>query len=197
LLDENPGDAEALASLDRILAAEGRHTDLVEVIDARAAAERDAVARDALAFRAARLVESELSDVEGAIGRYQRILALSPQNLPTLEALLTIARGDDYRLPAISVLEPVLRAAKAWAAVGELLELRLGAEDDPGQRLALLGEIARIEERERGDVNQAFAAWARALTEDATETAPREALERLAAGNGDWQRLADVYEERM
>ena len=42
LLDENPGDAEALASLDRILGGEGRHADLVEVIDARAAGERDA-----------------------------------------------------------------------------------------------------------------------------------------------------------
>ncbi len=39
VLEENPGDPEALASLDRILAAEGRHADLVEVIDARAAVE--------------------------------------------------------------------------------------------------------------------------------------------------------------
>ncbi len=37
LLVETPGDGEALTDLDRILTAEGRQTDLVEVLDARAA----------------------------------------------------------------------------------------------------------------------------------------------------------------
>ncbi len=70
LLVETPGDGEALTDLDRILSAEGRQTDLVEVLDARAAGVHDPAARDELAFRAARLVETELGDVEGAIGRY-------------------------------------------------------------------------------------------------------------------------------
>ena len=74
-----------------------------------------------------------------------------------------------------------MRAAKAWEAVVELCELRLAVEDDVERRLALLAEIARIEEIERRDVQRAFAAWARALTEDATVDEPREALERLAA----------------
>ncbi len=42
-----------------------------------------------------------------------------------------------------------------------------------------------------------FAAWARALTEEATEAEPREALERLAGASGDYRGLAAVYEERM
>ena len=75
LLVETPGDGEALTDLDRILTAEGRQTDLVEVLDARAAGVQDPAARDELAFRAARLVETELGDVEGAIGRYAKILA--------------------------------------------------------------------------------------------------------------------------
>jgi hypothetical protein len=74
--------------------------------------------------------------------------------------------------------------ARAWGEVIELLELRLAVEDAVEQRLAILGEIARIEELERRDVERAFAAWARALTEEATEAAPRQALERLAAATG-------------
>ncbi|HEX3902026.1 MAG TPA: tetratricopeptide repeat protein [Polyangia bacterium] len=197
LLVETPGDGEALADLDRVLTAEGRQTDLLEVIDSRAAGAKDAAGRDELEFRAARLVETELSDVEGAIGRYARILAASPQHAGARDALYEIARGGDYRLPAIAVLEPVERAAKRWDGVVELLELRLAAEDAVENRLALLGEIARIEETERRDVRLAFAAWARALTEDATVDEPREALERLAAATKDWGRLADVYAERM
>ena len=80
LLAETPGDGEALTDLDRILEAEGRQSDLVEVIDARAAGTRDAASRDELAFRAARIVETELGDVDGAIGRYAKILAVSPQH---------------------------------------------------------------------------------------------------------------------
>ncbi|HLK90742.1 MAG TPA: tetratricopeptide repeat protein [Polyangia bacterium] len=197
LLTETPGDGEALAELDRILTAEGRQTDLVEVLDARAAGAKDAASRDELAFRAARLTETELSDVEGAIGRYAAILAKSPAHPDAREALYAIARGDDYRLPAVGVLEPLERAAKRWDGVVELLELRLGVEDAVDGRLALLGEIARIEETERRDVGRAFAAWARALTEDATVDQPREALERLAAATKDWSRLAEVYAERM
>ena len=108
-----------------------------------------------------------------------------------------IARGDDYRVPAIAVLEPILRAARAWAEVIELLELRLAVEDAVERRLAILGEIARIQELERRDIEAPSRTWARALTEEATEAAPRQALERLAAATGAWKRLAEVYEERM
>jgi golgin subfamily B member 1 len=197
LLAETPGDGEALGDLDRILTAEGRQADLVEVLDTRVAGTRDQASRDELAFRAARLVETELGDVEAAIGRYAKILAGAPGHAGVRGALGTIARGNDYRLPAVDVLEPIERATKAWDAVVELLELRLAVEDSVERRLALLAEIAHIEETERRDVQQAFAAWARALTEDATVDEPRAALERLAAATRDWPRLADVYAERM
>jgi tetratricopeptide (TPR) repeat protein len=201
LLEENPGDDEALESLDRILGAEERHAEQVEVIDARAAKQRDAGARNELAFRAARLIEKELSDVEAAIGRYRDILAGSPNHAATLEALTAIARGDDHRASAVAALEPVLRAAKRWPEVLEMLELQVAVEDSPERRLALLGEIARIEEESRGDRDKAFAAWARALGEESSDvseaSAPRQALERLAAAGRNWKRLAEVYEERM
>jgi tetratricopeptide (TPR) repeat protein len=191
------GDREALVALDGIFSRDERHADLLEVLDLRAAGETAPAARDELALRAARLTEVELLDVESGIGRYQKILAASPQNAGARDALATIARGTDYRLPAVAALEPVLRAAKDWDGVVELLELRLGAEDGAADRIATLAEIARIEELERRDTHRAFDAWARALTEEATAEAPREALERLAAATGDWAGLARVYAERI
>ena len=197
LLEETPGDAEALASLDRIFTGEGRHSDLIEVLDIRAGFAKSVQERDELAFRAARITETELSDVEAAISRYQGILATTANHAGTHDALWAIAHGDDYRVPAIEALEPVLRSAQAWDQVVELLELRLAVEDAVERRLAVLGEIARIHELERRDVDSAFATWARALTEDTTEDTPRQSLERLAAATGAWKRLAEVYEERM
>jgi tetratricopeptide (TPR) repeat protein len=194
---DGAGDKEALAFLDAIFTRDERHADLLEVLDARAGSEASAAARDDFALRAARLTEVELSDVEGAIARYQAILAASPQNAGAREALVTIARGTDYRLSAVAALEPVLRAAKDWAGVVELCELRLAIEDAGADRLATLSEIARIEEIERRDTRAAFEAWARALTEEGTASAPREALERLAASTGDFASLARVYAERI
>jgi tetratricopeptide (TPR) repeat protein len=197
VLDEIPADPEALDLLDQIFTREGRHADLLEVLDTRAGAEKNPAARDELAFRAATLTERELSDVDGAIARYQAVLAAAPTHAGARAALWAIARGDDYRMPAAEALEPVLRAGGDWDGVVELLELRLQREDDVVRRLELLAEIARIEETQRRDPKRAFAAWARALTEEATEAAPREALERLAKASGDYAGLARVYEERM
>ncbi|HVR01060.1 MAG TPA: tetratricopeptide repeat protein [Polyangia bacterium] len=197
VLEESPADREALAALDAIFTRDERHADLLEVLDDRAAGETSADARDALALRAARLTEVELGDVEAGIARYRKILGASPQHAGARDALATIARGADYRLPAIAALEPVLRAARDWTGVVELLELRLAAEDAAAERIATLAEIARIEETARRDVGRAFDAWARALTEEATASAPREALERLAAATGDFAGLARVYAERI
>jgi len=197
ILDESANDREALDALDRVFAREGRHADLLEVLDLRMAGESDPVAHDQLAFRAAKLVEADLSDSEAAIARYQAVLARTPAHAEAREALWAIARGSDYRLQAVAALDPILRAGREWDAVVELLELRFQVEDTVAARLSVLAEIARIEESERRDPAKAFAAWARALTEEATEAEPREALERLAGASGDYRGLAAVYEERM
>ncbi len=198
VLDEaTAADRDALAALDGIFTRDERHADLLEVLDARAAGETSATDRDALALRAARLTEVELSDVEGGVARYQKILAASPGDAGAKDALWAIARATDYRMSAVTALEPVLRAARDWQGVVELYELRLAVEDGAPERIAALAEIARIEEIERRDTHRAFEAWARALTEEASASAPREALERLAAATGDWQGLARVYAERM
>ncbi|MBC8131773.1 MAG: tetratricopeptide repeat protein, partial [Deltaproteobacteria bacterium] len=197
ILELAPGDAEALEFLDRILTREGQHADLLEVLDQRAAIEADPPVRDAIAVRAARLLGEDLSDVEGAIGRYADILRESPANDEVREALWIIARGEDFRQPAIAALEPFLRAGSEWPALVELLELKLAVEDDATTRAEILAEIAGIEESQQRDPDRAFAAWARAFSEETVETAPRGALERLATSRGDWAGLVDVYEQRL
>jgi tetratricopeptide (TPR) repeat protein len=200
VLEDDARDPDALGRLDAIFTREERHADLVEILDARAAqaaSVQAAASRDDFALRAARVTETDLLDVEGAIGRYQKILAASPGQAGATEALWAIARGTDYRLPAIAALEPALRGARELAGVVELLELRLAVEDAGPARLATLAEIARLEEQERRDPKAAFEVWARALTEDTGAAAPREALERLAATTRDWAGLARVYAERL
>jgi tetratricopeptide (TPR) repeat protein len=196
VLDANPNDPDALAMLDRIFTREKQHIELLEVLDLRATAAR-AGDRDALAFRAAQLVEKDLDDATGAIARYHDLLGRTPGHEGARNALWELARGESYRLPAVVALEPVLRQAQEWPELVELLELRLQAEDATGVRLEILTEIARIREREQGDSKRAFGTWAEAFKEDPSDPGPREALERLAGGTGEYARLAEVYEARL
>lgn len=197
VLDAHPGDAEALELLDRIFTREGQHAELLEILDLRAMAEQSAAEREGFAFRAARLLEQELGDAQGAVERYRDILSRSPRHGGARDALWALARGEDHRLLAVPVLEPVLRAEREWGPLVELLELRLQGEDALGPRLEILAEVASIEEREQKAPDRAFAAWARAFAEDPTEGQAREALERLAGAQGAHAKLAKVYEERL
>lgn len=197
ILDINPDDAEALEFIGRIYAREGKHAELVEVLDARVRGAASVEERDALALAAARLVQAELSDVASAVERYRTILERTPTHEKARAALWDLARQEDHRATAIAVLEPLLRAGQEWRSLGELLELRLLGEDEPGRRLATLAEIARVAEQCLGDGAAAFSTWARALAEDAGDASVRTALERLAEAQGALPELAKIYEERL
>ncbi|HEY8924983.1 MAG TPA: tetratricopeptide repeat protein, partial [Polyangia bacterium] len=197
ILDTAPADAETLEFMDRILSREGQHADLLDVLDRRVAIEKDPAARDTIAMRAASLLADELSDLEGAIGRYRQIVERSPGNEEAREALWRTARGDDYRAAAIAALEPLLRQENAWAALVELLDLKITIEEAPAARVAILSEIAEIEETRRRDPGKAFEAWSRAFAEESNDPQPRAALERLAESSRDYAGLARVYEERL
>jgi tetratricopeptide (TPR) repeat protein len=196
VLDAHSGDPDALAMLDRIFTREGQHFELLEVLDQRSAG-AEGPERDALAFRAAQLVEGELDDQGGAVARYSDILGRSAGHEGARSALWKIARGDSYRLPAVAALEPVLRAGKEWPQLVDLLQLRLGAEETPGVRIEILTEVARIQESSDSDARRAFDAWAAAFAEDPRELAPREALERLAEKINEPARLAEVYQSKL
>ena len=196
VLDANPGDADALAMLDRIFTREKQHFELLEILDLRVAG-TEGPDQDALAFRAAELVEKELDDQSGAIARYRDIVSRSPGHDGARQALWKIARDESYRLQAVAALEPVLRSTREWTELVELQELRLEVEETPGVRLEILTEIARIREQEQNDSRRAFDAWALAFAEEPSEAGPREALERLAASTGEYAKLAAVYSGRL
>ncbi|HEY4186369.1 MAG TPA: tetratricopeptide repeat protein [Polyangia bacterium] len=197
ILDAAPGDRETLELMDRLLTREAQHADLLDVLDRRAAIEAEPPVRDAIAMRAAGLLADELSDVDGAIGRYRQIVERSPANSEARFALWKIARGEEFRAGALAALEPLLRAENDWADLIELLDLKISIEESPSVRVGILAEMAQIEETQRRSGEKAFAAWSRAFAEETNEPEPRAALERLAAANGDWFSLAKVYEDRL
>jgi tetratricopeptide (TPR) repeat protein len=197
ILEVHPDDSDALDMLAGIFVREQQHGELVEVLDRRSALAKSPAERDKLTFQAAQVTEKELLDIPGAIERYRRILELNVGHVESRDALWGLCRGEDHRLLAIEVLEPLLRLGQEWKPLCEILELRLGAVDAPAERIEILADIAQVEEAALGQSAAAFATWARALAEDPARDDVRSSLERLAQENKNLAGLAEVYEERL
>jgi tetratricopeptide (TPR) repeat protein len=204
VLGEHPQDAEALAELDRLFAREKQWPELLEVIDRRAALAGDLVGRAELAFRAARLVEQEMSEPSDAIQRYRAIL----QDVPThagaraaLEELIGIGRtdrtGDEHVDAAGEVLETLYQSLGAADALVALYERRLAVPGEPGTRRGLWAALADIHETMRGDQASASRTWARALAETPEDLELFGPLERLAGERGAWPELAGTLADRL
>jgi tetratricopeptide (TPR) repeat protein len=197
VLSENPDDVEALEMLGSLYLREKQYVEFVEVLDERARLTTNPAERWDLAFRAASVTQSSLLDLSSAVQRYHRILDENPSHKESREALWTLARGEDQRVLALDVLEPVLRTNKEWNALCDLFEIRLTTVDLPNDRVTILADKATIQELELGDRPGAFTTYARALAEEPGNETIREAIERLAVATGNVPGLALVYEERI
>ncbi len=198
VLDEASDDREALAALDRLYARERMWIELLDVLDRRAQAEHAVAEAAELRFRAAQLVERELADAEEGIRRYAGVLEILPSHAGTRRALDSLARGEDTLEAAADVLERVYRLESDHEAVADLYERRLGRSGvDPAVRQSLFSTLADLHESARGDIDAAFAVWARALAEAPEDESVQGQLERLAGSRGSWEELARLYEERL
>lgn len=197
ILDKDPADALALDRLASIHEREKQYGEWVEVLDRRMRITSVPAERDALAFRAAQITQDEILDLHDAVARYRAILDGNPGHAEARAALWALARGEEQRLLAIAALEPLLRLEQEWKPLCELLELRLEAVDGLPERMAILGDIAQVEEAALADLPGAFDTWARALAEDPSSDDAKKSLERLAEATHAYPKLAEVYEQRL
>lgn len=197
-LDDDPDDVEALKKLDGLYVRETQWADLMEVLDRRIALEQDSVARAELAFRSAKIMETELYEPERAIGRYADVLELTSAHQGAREALDAMVNNEDTMEPAAEVLERLYRAEGALDALAELYERKLAVENpDPDVRKQQYRGLAEIYEGLQGDYDSAFAVWARALVESPADNDVQEQLDRLTAIRGTWEELAELLEQRL
>ncbi|HEX7837173.1 MAG TPA: hypothetical protein VF469_06895, partial [Kofleriaceae bacterium] len=96
VLDDDPGDAGALAELDRIYTGQKLWPELLDVLDRRAKLAVSAADRADLAHRAARLVEGELGDPVAAIPRHGAVLEIAPVHPGAREALGGLLARDEH-----------------------------------------------------------------------------------------------------
>ncbi|MBI4512241.1 MAG: tetratricopeptide repeat protein [Deltaproteobacteria bacterium] len=196
ILEVSPGDVGALEALDEIFTREKSWSELVEIVDRRAALRSDASQRAELAFRAARIVELEQEEAGQAVERYRAILSFCPAQAPTRAALDALASREDTMDAASAALEDVYRAEGQHDMVAELYERRIATcGADPTRRRALLAAVAELHEVGRADLAAAFEAWGRVLLGDPEDSDAEKELVRLAGARGAWADLAALYEQ--
>jgi tetratricopeptide (TPR) repeat protein len=196
-LAADAGDATALAELDRLYADGRMWPELQDVLDRRALLATDAGARAELAYRAARLTEVELGEVEVAVGRYGAVLQIAPGHAGARAALDALLAGDDHAEAAAALLERHLRAAGDADGLVRVAERRLELPADREARRAQWAALADLHETLRSDLRAAAQTWARALHEDPTDTALLGPLERLAQVRGSWAEHAALLEGQL
>ncbi|MBI4914677.1 MAG: tetratricopeptide repeat protein [Acidobacteria bacterium] len=192
LLEESPGDREALDALDALLLGEKSWYDLAEVLAHKLDAAASDPERLALRLRLGQIARKETEDVPSAIEHFEHAVALAPDSEEAIAALNEIGKDEEHRLRVFDILEPVLRHRGRWQDLLDLRELRLQAIADPVARVEELGNIADLLERALGRPADAFAAHLRAVREEAPSPAAIEAAQRLAVQLDRWADLSEA-----
>ncbi|TMQ05936.1 MAG: tetratricopeptide repeat protein, partial [Deltaproteobacteria bacterium] len=195
VLDDDPGDAGALAELDRIYAGQKLWPELLDVIDRRAALAISARDRADLAHRAARLVEVELGDPVAAIPRHGAVLELVPVHAGAREALDGLLARDDHTEAVAPLLERVYRVDRDAAGLIRVYERRIAAIQ--GDRRADWTALADVHETLAGDAVGALEVWSRAIQADPDEVDLLRPLLRLAERCDTWGALADRLDQLL
>jgi len=188
VLDDDPGDAGALAELDRIYAGQKLWPELLDVIDRRALLAISAKDRAELAHRAAELVGGELRDPDAAIPRYGSVLQLAPGHAGARGALEGLLARDEHAEAIAPILERVYRADRDAAGLVRVYERRIAIPH--GDHRAAWTALADVHESLSSDPASAFEVWSRAIQADPDEVDLLQPLLRLADSQGLWLPLA-------
>jgi len=161
-LDDDPTDAVALASLDRLYERTQTFPELVEVLRTRERQTDDRDARRALMVRIATLLADKLTDVDGAIVAFRAVVEEFGPDRASLGSLVLL-----YEL------------ANRWPDLVDTLEADLGLADSAFDKLGLLARLGDVRKAKLKDVSGAIEAYRQALAINPSHVPSRTALEAL------------------
>jgi tetratricopeptide (TPR) repeat protein len=183
ILEEDPGNPEALDELERLYAADEKWEELVGLLEQRS---KDALSNGDvdqeldILVRLAEVYRAKLKDGERATEIYQRVLDREPNHAGVLRALIELSKER-----------------KDWAAAVDSLE-KLGALLSGEEAIETAFATAQLAETSLGDPARAEQALRRAYGLDPHATKAREALKAHYEKHKQPDRLAEmlVLDER-
>ncbi|MBI5533423.1 MAG: tetratricopeptide repeat protein [Deltaproteobacteria bacterium] len=176
VLEEEPGQTEAVVSLSQLYEKSGRDQELAELLTSQidlAKGRGDSAAELTFTVRLGEVYESRLGDTAKAIEAYQQVLSREPLHRGALEALGRLYEAKGEPAQAAEILEKVLAMLEGEEAINlamRLADLFGKVKDDAGARRVL----------ENG------------LKSKPDSTAVRERLRKLYERTGAWAEVADL-----
>lgn len=198
VLELRPEDQEALDALDRLYQEHERWQGLADILTRKQALAQDQdEAWCLLRYRLGQVEQHQLYKTEEAIAIYQSVLERQPAHEATRQALVELLEDGAQRYAASQVLEPIYRQEQRHAQLVHLLELQLEEQEADEARLALLDDIAGLQERDLEEKVAAFHAVRRAYLIDPAAQQRVLSMERLAQETGEHGALVMAYEEAL
>jgi len=184
--ESRPDDVVALAALDRLLALEGRVSDLVVIVARRAELSEDAGVRLVLLHRVAALYEEVLEDRDKAIVAYNNVLRVDDTDAAALDALERLYRQALAASPSADTARDLVQT----------LERKIEVSADVAARQELRHAAAKVYEDHLSDIYQAIGQLTAVLDDDAGEQRALAELDRIYAKEKMWPELLDIVDRR-
>lgn len=173
-LDET--NREALTALVDLLEARSEWRDLFRVLDTLSSLAPSASERAGLLRRMASIAERDLGEVETALGLWDEVSRIEPEDVAALREL-----------------ERIHRSREDWSATVEVCEREIPLVGGDAERVVtLLREVAVVSEERLSDTYQAQHAWRRLLQVVPDHLEALQALRRLYRESGDLEALSEV-----
>ncbi|MCZ6807075.1 MAG: hypothetical protein O7F08_08990, partial [Deltaproteobacteria bacterium] len=167
ILGKEPGDAEAMAVLDRLYRAERRFADLRKLYERRLRAVTDPDEKWVLLNEVAQVEEEQLGDLAAAAERHWQILDNNPHDVDALRAV-----------------ERLSQQLKQWDRLDSALEKRLQSKMADDDRLAVYLQLADLRRLHLEDSSGALECYCDALALDGRNQVAIAALEAISAKDG-------------
>ncbi|HEU4383787.1 MAG TPA: tetratricopeptide repeat protein [Anaeromyxobacteraceae bacterium] len=174
-LREDPGSMESLDLVAALAEATGSEEEYAALLAECADRAGEAPVRAEYRRRLARLQMRPAGEPARAAEEWQKVLDLVPDDSEALEGLTEIYRSQN-----------------TGDLLAQVLRRRLGMEEEPSRRVALLRDLAQVQEERLRDAVGAMSTLRRLLELDARDREALSRLDRLCVRNEKWVELADV-----
>ena len=180
VLEIDPKDADALASLDRLYLTAGMYEDLAEILRRRIEVVQDTDEQLELYFRRGAIFADALGDLEQALNCYSAVLDHESRNRRALEAIERIHfRRED------------------WKKLFETYEKLIDTADTDTEMADIYARMARISSDALNEEDKAIELLSRVLDIRGEEPQALAALADLTTRREKWEELVEIVERQI
>ncbi len=178
-LEIDASDRDSLAALDRLAAAAGRWSELVDVLGRRREIAISPAERTELTLRLGEILGGPAADLEGAKRELASALSDNRKEVRAIAALERIAENNPGEAAAIGrLLEPAYEATGALEKLRAVLKARMDASTDVEEKRSLRLRFAELSSGK--DAGAAYAVLESAFLDDPTDAALWDRLQEAA-----------------